>query len=40
MVLEHQDIRDLGQSIQLQGHSYASIVYMQEVHQSGGHDQV
>ena len=30
MVLEHQDIGDFRQSIQLQGHLYASKVYMQE----------
>ena len=37
MVLEHQDIGNFRQSIQLQGHLYASKVYMQEVHQSSGH---
>ena len=40
MVLEHQDIDDLRQSIQLQGHLYASKVYMQEVHRSSGYNQV
>ena len=40
MVLEHQDIGDLRQSIQLQGCLYVSKVYMQEVYQSGGHNQV
>ena len=40
MILEHQDICSLRWSIQLQGHLYASKVYMQEVHQSGGHNQV
>ena len=40
MVLEHQDIAQLRWSIQLQGHLYASKVYMQEVHRSGGHNQV
>ena len=40
MVLENQDICNLRQSIQLQGHLYASKVYMQEVHQSSGHNQV
>ena len=40
MVMEHQDICDLRQSIQLLGHLYASKVYMQEVHWSDGHNQV
>ena len=40
MVLEHQDIGNFRQSIQLQGHLYASKVYMQEVHWSGGHNWV
>ena len=40
MILEHQDICELRQSIQLQDHLYASKVYMQEVQQSGGHNQV
>ena len=40
MVLEHQNICDLRQSIQLQGHLYASKVYMQEVQQSDGHNWV
>ena len=40
MVLEHQDICNLRQSIQLQGCLYASKVYMQEVHWSGGHNWV
>ena len=40
IVLEHQDICDLRQSIQLQGHLYASKVYMQEVHQSSGYNWV
>ena len=40
MVLEHQDIGDLRQSIQLQGCLYASKIYMQEVHGSSGHSQV
>ena len=40
MVLEHQDIGDFRQSIQLQGHLYASKVYMQEVHQSSAHNQL
>ena len=40
MVLEHQDIGNLRWSVQLQGYLYASKVYMQEVHHSGGHNQV
>ena len=40
MVLEHQDICDLRQSIQLQGCLYSSKAYMQEVHWSSGHNQV
>ena len=40
MVLEHQDIGDLKQFIQLEGHLYASKVYMQEVHWSSGHNWV
>ena len=40
MVLEHQDIYNLRQSVQFQGHLYASKVYMQEVHQSAGHNWV
>ena len=38
--LEHQDIVNSRQSIQLQGHLYASKVYMQEVLQSSGHNQL
>ena len=40
MVLEHQDIGNPMWSIQLQSHLYASKVYMQEVHWSGGHNWV
>ena len=40
MVLEHQSISNLRLSIQLQGHLYASKVYIQEVNQSGGHNRV
>ena len=40
MVLEHQDIGDLRWSVQLQACLYTSKVYMQEVHQSSGHNQV
>ena len=39
MVLEHQDICDLRQSIWLHGHLNASKVYIQEIHWSGGHNQ-
>ena len=40
MVLEYQDIDDFRQSIEVQGCLYASNVYTQEVHRSGGHNQV
>ena len=40
MVLEHQDIGDFRQFIQLQGCLYAIKVYMQEVHWSCGHNWV
>ena len=40
MVLEHHDIGDLWQAVQLQGHLYASKIYVQEVHRSGGHNWV
>ena len=40
MVLKHQDVGDLRQPIQLQGHLYASNIYMQEVHRSSGQNQV
>ena len=40
MVLEHQDVGDFMQSIQLQVNIYASKVYMQEIHQSSGHNWV
>ena len=40
MFLEHQDIGNFRQSIQLQGCLHASKVYIQEVHQSGGHNWV
>ena len=38
MVLEHQDINNFRQSIQLHGHLYASKVCMHELQWSGGHD--
>ena len=37
MVLEHQNIYDLRQSIWLHGHPDASKVYVEEIHWSGGH---
>ena len=40
MVLEHQDIGNFRQSIQLHGHLYASKIYMQEVQWGSGHNQV
>ena len=40
MVLEHQDIGNLRQAIQLHGCLYTSKIYMQEVQWSGGHNWV
>ena len=40
MVLEHQDVCDLRQSIQLHGCLNASKIYMQEIHLSSGHNWV
>ena len=40
MVLEHQDVGNFRQSVQLQGYLYASKIYMQEVHRSSGHNWV
>ena len=40
MVLEHQDVCDPRQSIQLHGHLNASKVYVHEIHWSGGHNWV
>ena len=40
MVLEHWDVGDSRQLVQLHGHLYAGEIYMQEVLWSGGHDWV
>ena len=40
MVLEHQDVHNLRWSIQLHGHLNTSIVHVQEINWSSGHNQV